>query len=490
MKPTIIGREKEQLTLQALIDSKQPEFLAIYGRRRVGKTHLIREFFEPRVNIFFSVTGQNGASLTQQLHHFKQALEKTFYSDNPLPAFNNWHDALSLLAENVDRHLKNNSTHKLAIFIDELPWLATRRSGLVPAIDLIWNTRLSRLPAVSFIVCGSAASWMIEQLIQNKGGLHNRVTARINLKPFDLVETKVYLAALGVKMSTQQIIELYMAIGGIPYYLNQIKKGQSSSQAIADLCFDQNGLLYDEFDRLFSALFGHSDIYENIVRTIAKKKKGVLRDELIALVGQTTGGTMQKRLRECEEAGFITQFVPYGQQRRDTAFRIIDPYVFFYLKWIDKAPRGIFANDGRNYWQNQRSSPTYSSWSGYAFESLCLNHINIIKAALGLQQVSAIAGTWHYVTTKNKTKEMGAQIDLLLDRDDGIITICELKYSDKPFTIDKKYATELKRKIDIFESVSKTTKQVQLVMVTLNGFKPNIWSEDLVDNTINFSSVI
>lgn len=478
----ISGRAKEQLLLKKVLDSGQPEFMALYGRRRVGKTHLVREFFAPRAGRYFEVTGERDAPRRVQLFHFKQALERTF--GKPQPAFASWDLALSALADQVDREPEGVP---VVLFFDELPWLATRRSRVVQALEYTWNTRWSRKPHVKLVVCGSAAGWMVDRVIQAKGGLHNRITRQLALQPFRLTEAMEYLRDRGVRMGLHQALQLYMAIGGVPYYLNQVEPAQSAAQVIGAVCFARDGILRTEFSRLFAALFG-DPAYEQIVRKLAEKRHGLLRAELIADSPLTSGGGLHKRLSELEQAGFIARTTLYPHKTRNTAYRVVDPYVFFYLRWIERAPSGLMAGMADTWWLEQVGSPAYTAWSGFAFETLCLQHAQEVKAALGLGGIASNVGSWRWLPSKGM-EERGAQVDLLFDRVDGIVTLCELKYLDHVFIISKAYARELRHKVLTFEAQAKTKKEVQLALISAHGLRPNIWSDGLVDVSVSAEDV-
>src|SRR5580692_321614 len=218
----LFGREREVALLDSVYASGSPEFVAIYGRRRIGKTYLIREYFRGRGTVYFEFTGQKDAALNVQLNDFRETLEKVFYSGKPIPRLDSWKSAFKTLAEALRATQSVQKAERAVVILDELPWMATPKSGLIPALDHIWNTQLSTLPEVILVVCGSAASWMIDHLIQAKGGLHNRITRRIRLMPFTLPESIGFLKSRNIKLSLRATAELYMAIGGVPYYLNQI----------------------------------------------------------------------------------------------------------------------------------------------------------------------------------------------------------------------------------------------------------------------------
>lgn len=322
MTTKIIGRKKELQLLKEIEKSKEAEFVAVYGRRRVGKTFLIKEFFSKK-GLYLETTGTKDAPMVNQLKNFTLALSKTFAEGRPLKTPPNWEEAFSLLTQELQSVPKSK---KVTIFLDELPWLATKRSRLMQALDYYWNAHLSKLSNIILIVCGSAASWMLDHLIHAKGGLYNRLTRRILLEPFNLKETKEFLESRSLKVSQRQVLDLYMAIGGIPFYLKEVKKGKSSAQMIDDLCFKKTGLLHSEFKNLFKALFDQAETNLGIVRAIGKAKNKISRSQLIKVLGKHSGGRLNERLEELEASSFIQCFIPYGKKQRDRFYRIVDEY--------------------------------------------------------------------------------------------------------------------------------------------------------------------
>lgn len=434
----IVGRVREQATLEAMLRSDRPELLAIYGRRRVGKTFLIDAFFRPRVDRFFSVIGTHGRPMTEQLRHFREELERTFDLE-PRKPFASWDEAFGALAEVLERAFKKRPRPRIAVFLDELPWLQTRRSGLLESLEYHWNRAFSRMPGLSMILCGSAASWMIDKVVHGKAGLYNRITQKIRLEPFTLGESADFLRARGLSMNHAQVLELYLALGGVPHYLAQAERGLSATQNIGKICFDASGLLSDEFTHLFRALFASSEHHEQIVRALAKRRGGLGRDALIQATGLSSGGGLLRSLRELEAAGFISSLTPYQAKRKNTVYRLIDEYSWFYLKWIEPAPKRLLAGDGITYWAKKSQTPSYRSWAGFSFEGVCLRHADRIRSALGLDSVAVETATWHFAAKAGEDAP-GAQVDLLLDRADGVINLCEMKYASTAFEVTKAYA--------------------------------------------------
>ncbi|MCP4602940.1 MAG: AAA family ATPase [Proteobacteria bacterium] len=475
MKENIFGRKAEIALIERLYSSNEPEFLAIYGRRRVGKTFLVKELFEKQ-GLLFDLTGEKGASLASQLQNFCFAFKMAF-PDEQIPVIKSWRHALQTLALKIDKQLEKE---KVVLFFDELPWLVGRRSGFFAALDHFWNSFGSRKKNLLLIVCGSAASWMINRLINNKGGLYNRITAQICLMPFTLAQTREYLHSRNVKLSDKDILELYMCLGGIPHYLRPIERGKSVAAIVDEMCFSKNSLLHNEFDRLFASLYDNYELHMSVVRVLAKSRRGASREELLKKLSKTTGGGMTRVLKELEHSGFIAAYSPYGYRSKQSIYRLIDEYSLFYLTFVEKN-----RNQGSGYWTRARTGRSFTSWAGFSFESICLKHVSSIKHGLQIGAVSSVHSPW-----KNVSSGGGAQIDLTIDRADGCINLCEMKFSDSPFTIDKKYAKELKNKIREFRETTKTKKNLFLTMITTHGCRHNTHYDELVANELRMDSLI
>jgi AAA+ ATPase superfamily predicted ATPase len=469
----IIGRREELATLKRLLNSGKSEFLAVYGRRRVGKTFLIRNFFSQSPCVFFHSTGIQRGVAKKQLEQFSKQIGLAFFGGASITPSQSWLGAFEELTKAMTQIAPNKT---IVLFFDEFPWMATRRSGLLEALEYYWNRYWDHDPRIKLVICGSTASWVIEKIINNQGGLYNRVTRTMQLVPFTLYETKEFLASHKVRLNHRQILELYMVMGGIPHYLAQVTPGCSAQQTIESLCFQQTGELVNEFEKLFSSLFKNADIYINIIRKIAKCRYGIGQAELMKKGRLAEGGTGAKRMKELEDAGFVLSFLPYGHQEKGVYYKIADEYTLFYLNWIEPYRGSIRKRTkSRGFWLSKAQSPGWKSWSGYSFEAVCHKHIPQIQKALKIDPGADI-GSWRYVP-KNEKESQGAQIDLLFDRSDDAITICEIKYSKNSFVIDKEYARDLKLKREIYQKQTRTQKQIFLAMIASNGLKASKHSE-------------
>ncbi len=474
----IIGREYEQARLKMLFESSEAEFVAVYGRRRIGKTFLVRNFFSQQDCWFFQVSGILKASAAVQLNEFKKAVEETFYKQfkaTKLHVPTTWMEALEMLHEAI-QHFSHEK--KVVLFFDEFPWMSMKKLPLLQALDYYWNRYWSAMPHIKLIICGSAASWIIKNILNNKGGLHNRITCRLLLKPFTLMETRAYLKSRGIDYQHSQIVQLYMCIGGIPYYLKFVEKGLSAMQNISQMCFQKMGTLFDEFDNLFASLFSHHESHEAIVHLLAAQREGVAR-ELIEQKVHLKGGRLSLRLKELEEAGFIASYLPWGK-KRGIYYKLIDEYTLFYLTWIQpmvKSNKQYAWND--HFWETMSQSSAWQAWSGYAYEAICFKHIAWIRKALKIPENSSVYA-WRYLPRKDEMDIWrGVQIDLIFDRMDGIVNVCEIKYSQQAFKLNKDIISDLNYKVLIYKKVTKTTKQTFLSLITTHGIQSSVYQKEI-----------
>ena len=459
MAEQLIGRILEKNILQECYESSKAEFVAVYGRRRIGKTFLIKSFFKDKFD--FYVTGIYQGSKKEQLAFFNKQL--CAHSGMVYPQVDNWFDAFDQL-----KHYLSTLKRKAVIFMDELPWLDTPRSRFVKALELFWNSWAADQSHIKLIVCGSATTWMISHLFGNKGGLHNRVTRSIKLLPFDLAETEAYLKSQHIVWNRYQIAEAYMILGGTPYYLQKLRKGYSLSQNIDNLFFSNNAELKDEYTFLFRSLFNDSAIYRNTVELMSKKSKGMTRAEMLAALKLTDGGMFTEVLENLCNCDFIRKYSSFGKKERDVLYQLTDLFTLFYLKFVKN-------NNARDehYWSNMMDSTVRRSWCGYSFEQLCLHHIPQIKRRLGINGIQSDVCSW-YLPAKEGQK--GGQIDLLIDRRDQVINLCEMKYSLSPFEISGRYNDEMQERKELFRAATKTRKALHLTMVTTYGIKNNAYS--------------
>ena len=455
----MIGRTKEIEELIRLYESDESEFVAVYGRRRVGKTYLVRETFSDR--FAFHHTGLPNATKHQQLVHFKESLAA---AGARVKTPRNWFEAFHALREVVAR----SAFRRKVVFIDELPWMDTAKSDFLMALETFWNEWASARKDIVLIVCGSAAAWMVKNLFRNRGGLHNRVTARICLQPFTLGECEMFAAERGLGMSRADIAECYMALGGIPYYWRYLARGMSLAQNLDRLCFAVDAPLKGEFDELYSSLFRDAISYKKVVAALAKKKIGMTRLELIETLDISTTGRLSESLKTLEASGFIRSYRSYGAKKKNAIYQLTDPFTLFHFRFLETP------STDEHFWSSTLSSPAQAAWRGLAFERLCLLHLPQVRRALGVGSIHVEAYGWSF--KGDETYPDGVQIDLVLERADNVINICEMKYSATVYAIDKAYDSALGRKIATFAGVTGTRKAIHLTLVTANGLMRNQYS--------------
>ncbi|AYD48070.1 AAA family ATPase [Arachidicoccus soli] len=463
----LVGREKEYQLLSSLKENTASSFIAIYGRRRVGKTYLIRNAFNNKFE--FQLTGIANSNTAQQLLNFNIAINKYDFSENH-PIAKNWREAFQQLITLLEK----SKSKKKIVFLDELPWLDTARSGFIQALEHFWNAWVSSRNDIILVVCGSAAAWMINKLINNKGGLHNRITHRIRLNPFTLNQCEAYFKNRSAKFDRYQILLIYMVMGGIPFYLDQIDTSQSADQNIDRLCFQQDGLLRREFNNLFHALFQKAEGHISIIEALSVKGRGLTRNEIIKAAHITNNGAATLMLKELEESHFIRKYAPFSNKEKMSLYQLTDPYSLFYLKWIKNS-----SELDQNNWIKQLDNPKKRAWTGYAFEQVCLEHIVQIKDALGISAIETRTSSW-----VGHGDNQGAQIDLIIDRRDRVINLCEMKFSIHPFTITKSYADTLATKIAAFKEQTKTKSAIYLTLISTFGLVSNSYASSMIQNDL------
>ena len=457
----IVGRHKEQQILQECLGSNRAELIAVYGRRRVGKTFLVKNFFEGHFD--FYCTGIYDATKKEQLANFATAL-KEYFGLVKRPEFNDWFEAFEKLKECI----KSLDKDKIVVFIDEMPWFDTPRSRFLKAFEWFWNSWASDQQNLKIVVCGSATTWIMSKLLGDKGGMHNRVTKRIKISPFTLAETEEMFIKQGVEMDRYQIVQLYMAIGGVPFYLQKVKPGYSAAQCIDQMFFEDNAELAIEYNILFRSLFKEGVKYRQVVECLSKHMKGMTREELLKALNWEATGNVSTILENLCNCDFLRSYSAYGKKERGKMYQLTDMFTLFHLRFV----KGYSGGD-ENYWSAMANSKSVEAWSGYAFEQVCLSHIPQIKQALGINGTQTNISSW---SVKGDMDKRGAQIDLVIDRADRIIDLCEMKFTEGLFAITKDYAEWLRERKDIFRESTKTRKTLHTVLVTTWGLQQNSYA--------------
>ena len=456
----LIGREKEIRTLEEALESKDSVFLAVYGRRRVGKTFLLRQTLSDR--IVFSYSGKANITRQSQLKSFRLSLMEQGMPD--CPVIKDWFTAFSCLK----RLICLSSESKKVILLDEVAWMDNQKSDFIPALEDFWNEWCSNRNDIFLIICASATSWIIDNVFHNRGGLHNRVTMRMRLSPFTLKECEEFSIANNLSYSRKDILNLYLAIGGVAWYWTLLKKGYSVKQNISQLFFENDSPLRGEFLELYSSLFIRPEKYIDIILALGKKSSGLERQELSAECKVSNNSKLGKMLQQLEECGFIRSYVPYGKKENSIVYQLIDSFSLFHLKFLSKF-KGEINSD------MVLSSSSYNTYCGLAFEKAVMNHLNELKRAMGISGINTQAYTWRSNPKKLKEGEKGAQINIVLDRADGIINIIEAKWTSngEPYMISSSDEEDLLNKRRVFIEQTQTRKSVFLTMVTISGIKKN-----------------
>jgi hypothetical protein len=450
----LIAREKECEQLDKCMQSNRSEFVIVCGRRRVGKTYLVDCYFNSTYD--FTFVGSHKARTQVQLRRFAKALSAK--SGVEQPTFKDWYDAFDALQTYLERLPEDR---KKVIFIDEMPWIDTSRSTFVSALEDFWNAWANRRTDIVLVASGSATSWMADNLIANQGGLHNRITQRIYLKPFTLGEVEQYFRSVGVEWGRYDILQCYMLTGGVPYYLNLLDGKLSVAQNIDELCFSERGALRNEYNELYNALFTHADAYTKIVELLYEHKSGMTRRE-ISVASNITGRFLTTILNNLEQCDFVAKREMFGKPKT-LVYRLIDYYTMFYLKFLEDKHS---LDD--SWWSHNLDNPGIRAWQGLMFEMICMQHHKEIKKALGISGVATTVSTWS-CKQDEETGLPGAQVDMVIERADRIVHLCEMKFSESLYNITKDYETRLRERLNVFKVKTKTKKMVVHTFITTYG---------------------
>jgi hypothetical protein len=462
MANPIIGRKAEMHLLEQYINSDKAEFIALYGRRRVGKTFLIRRYFDNQ--FAFDMTGIIEGKMSEQMAAFNDSLRQYGYQGDKVKT---WLDAFFALRDSLQEKLK--AGEKCIVFIDELPCLDTPRSGFVRALGHFWNSWAAWQPGMKLIVCGSATSWMVRNVIDNHGGLHDRVTHEMALKPFSLAEVEEFFTANSFQWSRLGILHAYMAVGGIPYYLSMFRPTESPAQGIDRLFFDENAELAKEYHRLFSSLFRNPAPYLSLIKLLATKPSGMTREEIAAALGVSNNGFLGDLLTDLVYCDFLRSYQVREKRIKSNSclYKLVDFYTIFYHTFIRKT-----AEPG--YWLRMQGTPTVNTWTGLAYERVCMSHIAQIKRALGISSVATEA-----YTALIKEGEAKSQIDLVIERADKMINLCEIKYSETEYTLTQEEFIKLGRRVEAFKNLTQTHYGVVPTLITTFGLTHGMYADHI-----------
>lgn len=456
----IIGRKKEIAELGRYYNSGRAELIAVYGRRRVGKTFLINEVF--RESMTFHHTGlspynkKRKVTKKDQLQNFYFSLLRYGAEDITVPT--SWLEAFFML-EHLLKKLDNGS--RQVVFIDEMPWMDTARSGFITAFEAFWNGWGNTRHNLCLVACGSATSWMLDNFIDDKGGLYGRVTGKMKLLPFTLKECEDFYLDRKIRMSRYNIIQSYMILGGIPYYMNYFNPSYSLAQNIDELFFQKEAKLKDEFELLFNSAFDNAGDCMKVIRKLYDRRYGFTRDEIARSTGISPNGDFSKVLKALTESNFIERYVPFGYGKREEHYKLVDCFCWFWLRFKEDK-----ADIEHNFWQHHLKEPEINTWRGIAFENVCMQHVPQIKGALG---VYAVASKESALVIQGSENAKGTQVDLLIDRGDDIVNVCEMKYMRSKSRMTSEYQETIQdRMVNIEREFP--DKTIHMTLVSTNPY--------------------
>ena len=462
----MVGRKKEAEELNELYASDRAEFVAIYGRRRVGKTYLVDQTFEGRITFRHTglspiETGMSGTGLLKaQLKAFHQSMLRQGMAVDHCPE--DWMDAFFMLSIALQ---KIDDGSRQLVFLDELPWMDTPRSYFITALENFWNGWACHRANFMLVVCGSANSWILNKLVNNHGGLYGRLTYQIKLSPFTLGECEQYYESRNVDMSRYDIAQSYMIMGGIPYYMGYMKRKASLAQNIDEIFFSKGAQLRNEFDHLFASVFDNPDRVKAVVIFLSGRSAGFTRDEIASHLGISNGSTISAILSALVASDFVIRYVPFGFSKRKAHYKLIDPFCLFYLRFIEGRDSLV-----EGFWLQNLASQSVITWRGLAFENVCFNHIPQIKKALGISGVSTTESAW------SKRDDEGTQIDLLISRQDNVVNMCEIKFYSDIYTVDGDYHRVVMHRQALLEPYLKRGMGIRSTLITTYGLKQNKYS--------------
>jgi hypothetical protein len=466
----IIGRHQQIIELEEVVSSPKSELVAILGRRRVGKTFLIRNYFSNKIT--FDFTGIYEVGLQDHMARFSVAMGKYFFNGTATTRPANWYEAFDQLDSALS---KQRSKKKKILVFDELPWMGMSHISFKKAFNLFWNNFATSRTDIVVLMTGSSTAWMHNEVFRDKGGLFQRVTRRIHLAPFTLYETELYAKSRNLPLNKYALLDLYMIFGGIPFYLDLIRQDESVVQCVDRLFFRKNAELKTEFHELFKSLFNDKPIYKDIVHLLAKHQEGLLRNELALKLKLSSGGQFSAVLDELESAGFIKSIPTFGNKKKERKYKLLDAYTLFYHRFVKD-------NSDHKKWTQLCKTQNWISWSGIAFENTCFQHIPQIKEALKIGGIISQESGWHHKGSKDMH---GAQIDLLIDRDDKIINLCEMKYYNNKVIMTNEMAQSIRSKMASFTYYTQSKKSISPIMISPFGLNMNQYSNGLIYKSID-----
>jgi uncharacterized protein len=464
----LFGRKKEIEIFNEALASKQSEFIAVKGRRRIGKTFLVNTFFkEERC---FYLTGIQNQPMKVQLQAF--ANELSFRQKKSVSRPKDWLEAFALLRNYVETV---ETTTKKVIFIDELPWIDSPKSNFIQIFAHFWNSWAAWEKNIILVIAGSSTSWIVNKVYNDTGGFHNRVTKRIWLEPFKLSETEAFLRSKHIQLSRYEIALIYMAFGGVPFYLYEVKIGESAAQCIERLCFADGGLLKNEFDNLYASIFNTPEAHIRIAKTLAQHPYGMEKTQLLKQAKITNSEASTKILDELVANDYLYYMIPYGKKANRGKYILADFYSRFYFNFI--------SNPKISNWMSEIDSNTYKTWCGLAFEWLCHYHKKEILKGLGISGIRSYEIS--YLNVKDDNRKMTGQIDMLIDRADNVLNLCEIKFANDVYVLSKAEGENIRKKMWYLMDHLKRRKSIFPVMITTFGCEKNMHYLGLITHQLD-----
>lgn len=464
----IIGREQEYEKITTYLNSRRAEFVAIYGRRRVGKTFLVRSYFKDKFD--FYTTGVIDGTREEELAVFYNSLCDYGYTGSQPKNWIETFYALYTLLKTKKRR------KRCVVFIDELPCFDTQHSGFVRAFGHFWNNYASRLGNIFLVVCGSATSWIVRNIIDNRGGLHNRITHEMHIHSFNLHDTELFFKAHKAKWTQLAITQMYMALGGVPYYLEMIDFGRSVAENIDALFFAPDAELRREYGRLFKSLYRHPDQYMEIIALLSENKSGLTRKEISERLKLNSGSHLSNMLDDLVNCDFLRRY-SNGTKRNSCIYQVVDFYTLFYHQFCKQK------TSDKMLWQHSINTPKQNTWYGLAFERICLCHVWQILYALHLDTVRTECFSWRSSTSPDKV-----QIDLVIDRIGGQTCICEIKYSQSEYNLTSAEETKIRNRIATYSGEMKPKDGVIGILITTFGLA-NKQATDTIQHIVTLNKL-
>lgn len=468
---SFICRYPEREALARIAGQETPCILIVYGRRRIGKTELLEQTFRERNIIKFE--GKEGQPPEVQKQHVLNELAKLF--DDPLLAklqLDSWLDIFEL----IYRYTKEG---EWTVYFEELQWLADYKDEFVSDLKIAWDNNFRHNPKMLLILCGSSPSFMINQVAHSKA-LYNRSQHEMLLEQFLLPEAAEFLK----NRSRKEVMDAYLTIGGVPLYLEKLNDESSVFLSLCQGSFTKKSFFSEEYQRIFISSMGENLNYQKIIEFLSKRRYAT-RAEILKHLKLTSGGNITVLLDDLELCGFIDKYSPYNVREQSLLVRycIHDPYLQFYNKFIRPIKKEILSGKYEKNPQSAINRETYGKWLGYAFERFCRRYDYAIADILRFSAVKYRSGS--YFSRSSERESPGYQIDLLFDRDDQVITVCEIKYSINK--ISRSVIQDVEQKISLLDNPKK--KSIHRVLITTNDAEDSIEAEGYFDRIITLDDL-